>query len=124
MEVGYQLKEGKAVAAFKSRVFNRHGGLCAPCIRNGRSTQARQLDHIEPLQIHVRRNDYSRSTYKQRMWDESNVQPICKPCHKAKSEAEWRKPKRFRPRLCEHGWLADPGKPRSCPTCTPLTRQD
>lgn len=49
--------------------------LCVECERQGRVTLATQRDHIKPLA-------------EGGLDDDSNVQPLCEPCHDAKSKAE------------------------------------
>lgn len=58
--------------------FLRAYPLCCYCQRDGRLAIATVVDHIVPHQ-----GDEAR------FWDESNWQPLCKPCHdgvKAKEE--------------------------------------
>lgn len=49
--------------------------LCRPCEKRGRVTQATIADHITPLA-------------EGGTGDRDNMQPICKPCHDAKTAAE------------------------------------
>ncbi|WP_429267487.1 HNH endonuclease [Paraburkholderia sp. EB58] len=56
-------------------VLKRDGGLCQPCLRARRVTRATQVDHI-------------RSKAEGGTDDESNLQSICVPCHKAKTARE------------------------------------
>lgn len=51
--------------------------LCAACQREGRTAVTEQVDHIIPL-----------SVWKGDMYDESNLQPLCGPCHTRKTVAE------------------------------------
>lgn len=58
--------------------FLRAHPLCRYCDREGRLTAASIVDHIKP-----HRGD------ERLFWDQSNWQPLCKPCHdsvKAKEE--------------------------------------
>jgi 5-methylcytosine-specific restriction protein A len=56
-------------------VMQRDAHLCQPCKRKGKTTPARQVDHITPKA-------------KGGTDDTTNLQAICKPCHSAKTEAE------------------------------------
>lgn len=70
---GYNYKWQKA----RERFLYEHP-LCCYCERTGRTTAANVVDHIIP-----HRGDQSL------FWNESNWQPLCKPCHdstKAKEE--------------------------------------
>lgn len=54
--------------------------LCEHCLAAGRTTPAREVDHITPLE--------RGGTH-----DEANLQALCKPCHSAKTAREddrWR----------------------------------
>lgn len=51
--------------------------LCAKCAKDGRYTKATVVDHIVP-----HRGDPAL------FWDESNWQPLCKPCHDHKTLTE------------------------------------
>ena len=55
--------------------------LCVKCLEAGRVTQATVVDHVKP-----HRGD------KRLFWDESNWQPLCKPCHDRKTGAEDSRP--------------------------------
>lgn len=52
--------------------------LCAHCERSGRVTLAEEVDHIVPL------IDGGAD-------DDSNIQSLCSPCHKAKTASEARR---------------------------------
>ena len=59
----------------KARVRYLHSHpLCVECKKVGRLTQATVVDHIVP-----HRGD------QKLFWDESNWQPLCKPCHDKKT---------------------------------------
>ena len=73
---GYDRKWQKASKAF----LHRHP-LCAECERNGRYVTATVVDHIVP-----HRGD------RKLFWDESNWQPLCKPCHDRKTGREDSRP--------------------------------
>ena len=51
--------------------------LCRPCGKAGFTVAAEELDHIVPL-----------SVAPEGLWDKAAVQPICRPCHEAKSAEE------------------------------------
>ena len=64
-----------------SKVYLRKHPLCVKCLAQGRYTTATVVDHITP-----HRNDPVL------MWDESNWQALCKPCHDYKTGTEDRFP--------------------------------
>ena len=51
--------------------------LCVHCRQAGRLTEATEVDHIIPVQVDPNR-----------MYDESNWQSLCKPCHTAKTNRD------------------------------------
>lgn len=59
----------------RQQALRRDGYLCQPCYRKGRPTPATQVDHITPKA-------------KDGGDDLNNLQSICGPCHKAKTQAE------------------------------------
>lgn len=59
---------------FNSDPMNR---LCAVCLKNGVTTEATELDHIQRA---VDRPDLFN--------DESNWQPLCRDCHEQKTQRE------------------------------------
>jgi 5-methylcytosine-specific restriction endonuclease McrA len=63
---------GPVLMRLRQKVFVDHLFTCARC---GLITQDLELDHIQPL------NDGGTN-------DESNLQPLCKVCHKAKTKLE------------------------------------
>lgn len=71
---GYDSRWRKARRFF----LNAHP-LCAECEREGRTTEANVVDHVEP---HRGDSDL--------FWDESNWQALCESCHNAKSAKERR----------------------------------
>ena len=54
--------------------FKHSHPLCVECKKQGKLTQATVVDHIVP-----HRGD------QKLFWDESNWQPLCKPCHDKKT---------------------------------------
>jgi 5-methylcytosine-specific restriction protein A len=50
--------------------------LCAECRRQGRTTTATVVDHIQPVRLG---GDF---------WAAANHQSLCTPCHQAKSASE------------------------------------
>ena len=62
------------------RAFLAKNPLCRPCGERGYTVAAREIDHVVP--VHVAPDLF---------WDQSNWQPICVECHKAKSAAENRR---------------------------------
>ena len=53
--------------------------LCASCLAEGRLTGATVVDHVVP-----------HGGDRQRFWDESNWQGLCKPCHDSKTVRDGR----------------------------------
>lgn len=58
-------------------MFLRRHPLCVLCQQQGKATSATVVDHIIP-----HRGD------PERFWDESNHQPLCKPCHDGAKRAQ------------------------------------
>jgi 5-methylcytosine-specific restriction protein A len=56
------------------KIFLQKYPLCNKCKQNGKYVEATVVDHIEP-----HRGD------EKLMWDESNWQSLCKPCHDKKT---------------------------------------
>lgn len=56
-------------------ILQRDNGLCQPCLKGGRVSGATQVDHIIPKA-------------EGGTDDDSNLQSICVPCHKAKTATE------------------------------------
>ena len=76
--VGARTRGEGATARGYNYKFLSDNPLCCYCERTGRTTAANVVDHIIP-----HRGDQSL------FWNESNWQPLCKPCHdstKAKEE--------------------------------------
>jgi 5-methylcytosine-specific restriction protein A len=61
----------------ESRGYRELHPWCRPCEQQGRATLATQVDHIIP-----HNGDMTL------FWDMDNWQPICRPCHDAKSARE------------------------------------
>ena len=88
------------------KVFLSAHPLCAYCLKEGRTVQARVVDHIIP-----HRGDDNL------FWDESNWQPLCVGCHNRKSAHEKKGvplKKRGAPHISQlaftkRGGLAQPG---------------
>lgn len=59
--------------------------LCRACAAAGRERVATEVDHIEPLVVSIRAGRPLMA------FTESNLQPLCEPCHDAKSAAERRR---------------------------------
>jgi len=59
------------------RALKRDKYLCQMCLADGRVTPAVDVDHITPI-----RADSSRRL------DLDNLQSLCRPCHRAKTERE------------------------------------
>lgn len=73
-------RSGYAWAKIRMAVL-RDEPLCRPCRERGIAREASQVDHIKPLELGGTDE-----------WD--NLQPICRPCHQAKSLAERARPVR------------------------------
>ena len=67
---------GKAWQRESKRFLQAHP-LCVLCARQGRYVKATVVDHIVP-----HRGD------ERLFWDQSNWQPLCKPCHDRKTFTE------------------------------------
>lgn len=59
----------------RARILTRDCGLCQPCLKAGRVTAARQVDHILAKSAGGGEED-------------SNLQAICTACHQAKTATE------------------------------------
>ena len=66
---GYQWQK------LRAHILRGDDYLCRPCRIAGRTTEAREVDHIVP-----KSQDGTD--------DSDNLQSICTPCHKAKTKAE------------------------------------
>ena len=66
----------------RAEVLKRDAYLCQPCLSKGRPTPATEVDHIDP-KAQDGSDDYE------------NLQSICTPCHKAKTQAETSRKTRF-----------------------------
>ncbi|MFA5989699.1 MAG: HNH endonuclease signature motif containing protein [Sphingomonas sp.] len=71
---------GWAWDQLRARILKREP-LCRSCRKDGRSVVATTVDHILPK--HLDGTD-----------DEANLQPLCEPCHKAKTAREGHKARR------------------------------
>ena len=69
---GYDARWTKARAVFLARQ-----PLCVACEAQDKVTAATDVDHVMP-----HRGDQTL------FWDESNWQPLCKPCHSRKTASE------------------------------------
>jgi len=56
--------------------------MCRACAAAGRERAATEVDHIEPLVVSIRAGRPLMA------FTESNLQPLCEPCHDAKSAEE------------------------------------
>lgn len=66
---------GSAWVKTRARILKRDSYLCQPCLTKGRPTEANEVDHIRPKA-------------KGGTDEDENLQAICAPCHKVKTEAE------------------------------------
>lgn len=65
---------GRALQRVRNGVLDANP-LCVHCLKQGRTTEATEVDHITPL-------------YKGGTYDPSNLQGLCSDCHKAKTRAD------------------------------------
>lgn len=84
----------------RKKVIERDKGLCQACIKEGRVTPGKDVDHV-----------VSRARAKQLGWSKerteclANTQYLCRPCHLAKTEREQGKTKHApRPTYGADGW--------------------
>ena len=77
----------------RARILARDMHLCQPCEREGRTEPAREVDHIVPKA-------------KGGIDDPANLEAICIPCHRAKTEREAAEAqgRRLKPRIGADGW--------------------
>lgn len=68
---------GSAWMAIRQRILARDCGLCQVCARDGRLSLARDVDHVREL------SDGGTDA-------DGNLQSICGPCHRNKSNASQR----------------------------------
>lgn len=85
---------GRRLQQLRRELFEREP-LCRKCKASGRVTAATERDHIVPL-------------FKGGSDDESNIQPLCTPCHEAKSLQD--KGYRERQRIGSDGWPQGGGR--------------
>lgn len=77
---------GTAWTKLRELVLRRDAGICQACIKTGRITLAREVDHITPKA-------------EGGTDEETNLQSLCRPCHAEKSAQEAR-------RGIDRGWGA------------------
>jgi len=84
---------GAAWGRLRKLVMARDLWLCQPCKREGRITPAREADHIVP------KSDGGGDSLE-------NIQAICVPCHRAKTQEEAARAqgRRLRPSFGVDGW--------------------
>nr|WP_310615838.1 HNH endonuclease signature motif containing protein [Pantoea cypripedii] len=71
----HQRGYGSAWDIRRARILTRDKHLCQQCLRNGRATAAKTVDHIKP-KAHGGTDD------------DSNLEALCWPCHKSKTARE------------------------------------
>jgi 5-methylcytosine-specific restriction protein A len=74
------------------RVIERDKGLCQPCLRDGRVTQFKDVDHVVSRDLAAKRGWTHAKTE-----HPDNLQCICTDCHKRKTAEE--KGGTYRPRV-------------------------
>ena len=83
----------------RKRIMQRDGGLCQVCLKNGIFTPAHAVDHV-----------VSKANAAALKWSsasieaDANLQAICDPCHKAKTQEEVGKTYTPRPEIGLDGW--------------------
>lgn len=88
---------GKEWDKIRPRIMARDCGMCQPCQRKGRATAGSQVDHI------ISKANAKRMGWTPRQIDaDSNLQCICGPCHKAKTEQE--RGFTSKPEIGKDGW--------------------
>lgn len=77
---------GAAWDRVRLQALKRDCYLCQPCLRAGRITEAREVDHIKPKA-------------KGGTDDLANLQSICSPCHieKTAKDEGWKRPRQVGP---------------------------
>lgn len=73
----------------RQRVIRRASGLCEICLRDGRVTEGREVDHIRPIK------DGGTD-------DDDNLQLLCVACHERKTCADMGYT--YRPTIGLDGW--------------------
>jgi len=73
----------------RARILRRDKGLCQPCLRKGRVTQATEVNHITPKAQGGTDSD-------------KNLESICHPCHV--DETLRQQGKRSKPTFGADGW--------------------
>lgn len=71
-----ELRKTYRYQQFRDRFMRRHP-LCAECERQGLVRIADEMDHIVPV-----------NQAPDRVWDETNLQGLCRPCHLIKTARE------------------------------------
>lgn len=84
-----QRTRGRPWATRRARILSRDCGVCLPCQRAGRVTEAVEVDHIVAI--------VNGGTD-----DDDNLQAICKACHEVKTAADLGRA--HRPTVGADGW--------------------
>ncbi len=82
-----ELRKTYRYQQFRDR-FMRRNPLCAECDRQGRVAKSDEMDHVVPV-----------TQAPERVWDETNLEALCRPCHHEKTARE-------------NGWLPNPVRER------------
>jgi len=84
---------GRNWTKLREAAMTRDKWLCQPCARQGKTTPARECDHIIP------KAEGGTDAL-------SNLAAICVPCHRAKTEAEAARAqgRRIKPTIGADGW--------------------
>ena len=72
------MTSGRPWRRIRERILQRDKGLCQPCLKQGFYTPANEVDHIVNIASGGTDSD-------------DNLQAICGPCHKLKTQQEARR---------------------------------
>jgi len=93
---------GAAWEQIRKRIIARDMGLCQICLRQGRTTKGKEVDHITP-----------KAQAKLLGWTQEQIdadeqlQLLCKPCHRRKTDEENGRKHDPRPKIGADGWPID-----------------
>lgn len=95
---------GRDWEILRAEVIKRDKGLCQCCLAGGRVTVGREVDH------RVQKADAKRMRWTQVQYDSvDNLQLLCTPCHKRKTDEDNGRVHRPRQAVGEDGWPLDNG---------------
>ena len=79
----YQLTRWRKL---RGEVMRDYRWMCGVCAQKGIWTAATEVDHINP--VSKMKLDVNRAADKELFFQKSNLQAICRSCHKSKSDGE------------------------------------